>query len=83
MTNDADFAIAVADWNEFAQAREALLAQGARLDVIIGRLDSILSRELAAGSQGTLALQLNPVEPDRALKLLAAFCAGLLGASQP
>jgi len=82
VTDDFDFEL-TSGWLLGRDARAALMERGARFDEVIGRLDSILSRELSGGSPGTLALQLNPVEPDRALRLLAAFRAGLLGVSTP
>jgi predicted nucleotidyltransferase len=70
-------------WMVGHDARAALLANSVRFEMVIERLDSILTRELSPDRQSTLAAQLNPVDADRALKLLTAFRAGLLGASAP
>ncbi len=64
-------------------ARSALLKHSIRFDQVIQRLDSILARELSPDRQSLLVAKLNPVQTDQALKLLAAFHAGLLGASTP
>lgn len=61
-------------------ARAALLKHSIRFDQVIQRLDSIFARELSPDRQSPLVAQLNPVQTDQALKLLAAFHAGLLGA---
>jgi len=70
-------------WLLGRDARASLLRHSVRLDRIIGRLDSILARELAPDRQSLLVERLNPAQTDGGLKLLAAFRSGLLGASTP
>ena len=70
-------------WLLGRDAREQLIEHSARLDQMIDALDEVLVPELDPDGAQTLILQLNPVTPDDALKLLGAFHRGLLGADAP
>lgn len=70
-------------WLLGRDARAQLIEHSARLERITGAVDAVLARELDMRGPQTLALQLNPTTPDNALKLLAAFHRGLLGAVVP
>jgi len=70
-------------WLLGRDARAQLTEHSARLDQMIGALDNVLAPELDPDGAQTLALQLNPMTPDDALKLLGAFHRGLLGAETP
>ena len=50
---------------------------------MIDALNKVLTSELDPDGMQSLVLQLNPADPDSALKLLNAFRAGLLGAEAP
>jgi predicted nucleotidyltransferase len=70
-------------WLLGRDARETLAQHSSRFDRVIGRLDAILARELTPERHSVLAVQLNPAQPDLALRLLGAFHAGVLGAAAP
>jgi predicted nucleotidyltransferase len=70
-------------WLLGRDARAALQQHSARFDRVIGALDAVLAPELDADGKLTLVLQLAPYDPGSALKLLAAFHAGLTGATAP
>lgn len=70
-------------WLLGRDARVALQKHSVRLDRLIERLDAVLAPELNSEDKSTLVLQLSPADPDRALKLLTALHAGLMGAQTP
>jgi predicted nucleotidyltransferase len=64
-------------------ARTALQRHSARFDRVVGVVDAVIAPELDADARLTLALQLVPGDAASGLKLLAAFHAGLTGATAP
>ncbi len=70
-------------WLLGRDARAALQEHSTRFEQVIGTLDEILGPEVDPEGELTLVLQLNPGDPDSALKLVTAFHAGLIGRSVP
>lgn len=70
-------------WVLGRDARAALQNHSSRFDQVMGALDAVMEPELDAEGRLTLVLQLAPSDPGNALKLLAAFHAGLTGATSP
>lgn len=70
-------------WLLGRDARAALQKHSSRFDQVMGALDAVMEPELDAEGRLKLVLQLAPSDPDNALKLLAAFHAGLTGATSP
>lgn len=66
-------------WMLGRDARAQLIDHSARLDQMLGALNGVLQPELDIEGAQTLVLQLNPTNPDHALRLLSAFHRGLLG----
>ena len=88
----ADFAHVITDnfdfdptgsWLLGRDARAQLLNYSVRFELMIGALNKVLAPELDPDGAQTLILQLNPADPDSALRQLKAFHAGLLGAEAP
>lgn len=71
----------VGAWMLGNDMRASLRAGSKRFDEIIRQLDAILVRELSPNGQLQLAPQLSRAQPDRALELLSALHAGLMGRS--
>jgi predicted nucleotidyltransferase len=70
-------------WLLGRDARAVLQQHSTRFDRVVDALDAVLASELDADGSLMLALQLSPNDPGTALKLLAAFRAGLTGATAP
>ena len=64
-------------------ARATLQEHSSRFDQVMAALDAVLEPEIDADGGLTLVLQLVPSDPNNGLKLLAAFHAGLTGATSP
>jgi predicted nucleotidyltransferase len=88
----ADFAYVINDdfdfeptsaWLLGRDARAQLVEHSGRCDRMFDALEAILAPESAADGGYTLASQLNPTNPDDALKVLGAFHSGLLGSEAP
>jgi len=72
-----------AGWLLGRDARAALQEHSKRFGRLIERLNVILAPQLVPEEESTLVLQMKPHDPGRALRLLAAFHGGLMGASTP
>jgi predicted nucleotidyltransferase len=70
-------------WLLGRDARAALQKHSSRFDQVVGALDAVMKPEVDADGRLTLVLQLMPNAPESALKLLAAFRAGLAGVASP
>jgi predicted nucleotidyltransferase len=70
-------------WLLGRDANAALQKHSTRVDQVFGQLNAVLAPELNPEGELTLVLQLNPNDPDGALKLVTAFHAGLMGANTP
>ena len=70
-------------WLLGRDARAQMRKHSARFERLVDRLNDVLLPELDPERELTLVLQLNPADPEKALKLLSAFHAGLTGTERP
>lgn len=70
-------------WLLGRDARTELSDHSKRFELLIEALKAVLEPELDPGGKLTLVSQLSAHEPERMLRLLAAFHAGLLGSESP
>jgi predicted nucleotidyltransferase len=70
-------------WLLGRDARTQMLEHSKRFDQLIEQLAELLTAELDPEREQALVLQMNPKDPDDALKLLRAFHRGLMGAEAP
>jgi predicted nucleotidyltransferase len=82
LDEDFDFDSAGA-WLLGHDAHQTLRLHSRRFDDVLQRLDSILGRELSPDRVSPLVVTMDRTIPDRGLRQLAAFHAGLLGNARP